>query len=293
MLRRSFLLLFAAPALAQNLRKSRSRNSDRAATSSYIFSQTMRRVALEKWNTLPIGDLMGNIATLLIGTPYVGGTLEGDGPEICRADLTGLDCVTFFENVLAMARCCKLGTPTWDAFIQQLTRTRYRAGNLNGYASRLHYTAEWIDDNITKGTVSDVTSEIGGELFPIRVSFMSEHPQYYPPLKADPSLVSTIASVERRLATTTRYIVPRGKIADVENLLKTGDIAAIATSKAGLDYAHTGIVMREGDTARLMHASLTKKKVILDGRLSDYVESVRTHIGVSIVRPIDLPSRGR
>lgn len=122
---------------------------------------------------------------------------------------------------------------------------------------------------------------------------MSEHPQYYPPLKADPALVTTIASIERRLATTTRYIVPRDKIANVEHLLKTGDIVAIATSKSGLDYAHTGIVMREGDTARLMHASLTKKKVVLDGRLSDYVESVKTHMGVSILRPIDLPARGR
>lgn len=287
MLRRSFLLLLATPVLAQNLRKSRSRNSDPAATSSYIYSQTMRRIAAEKWNRLPIGDLMGNIGTLLLGTPYVGGTLEGAGPEICRADLTGLDCVTFFENVLAMARCSKLGTPSWNAFIKQITRTRYRDGQLDGYTSRLHYTAEWIENNVAKGVVRDVTPDLGGDVFPIRVSFMSEHPQYYPPLKADTSLVGTIASIERRLATTTRYIVPREKIADIEPLLKTGDIVAIATSKAGLDYAHTGLIVREGSVARLMHASVTKKKVILDVRLSDYIASVKSHIGVSILQPIE------
>ena len=287
MLRRSFLLLLATPVLAQNLRKSRSRNSDPVATSSYIYSQTMRRVAAEKWNRLPIGDLMGNIGTLLLGTPYVGGTLEGAGPEICRADLTGLDCVTFFENVLAMARCSKLGTPSWDAFIKQITRTRYRDGQLEGYTSRLHYTAEWIENNVAKGIVRDVTPDLGGDVFPIRVSFMSEHPQYYPPLKADTALVGTMASIERRLATTTRYIVPREKIADIEPLLKTGDIVAIATSKAGLDYAHTGLIVREGSVARLMHASVTKKKVILDVRLSDYIASVKSHIGVSILRPIE------
>ena len=287
MLRRSFLMLLATPVLAQNLRKSRSRNSDPVATSSYIYSQTMRRIAAEKWNRLPIGDLMGNIGTLLLGTPYVGGTLEGAGPETCRADLTGLDCVTFFENVLAMARCSKLGTPSWDAFIKQITRTRYRDGQLDGYTSRLHYTAEWIENNVAKGVVRDVTPDLGGDVFPIRVSFMSEHPQYYPPLKADTSLVGTIASIERRLATTTRYIVPREKIADIEPLLKTGDIVAIATSKAGLDYAHTGLIVREGSVARLMHASVTKKKVILDVRLSDYIASVKSHIGVSILRPIE------
>lgn len=293
MLRRSFLLLLATPVLAQNLRKSRNRNSDRAATSSYIYSQTMRRVAAEKWNRLPIGDLMGNIGTLLLGTPYVGGTLEGAGPEVCRADLTGLDCVTFFENVLAMARCSKLGTPSWDAFIKQITRTRYRDGQLDGYTSRLHYTAEWIENNVSKGIVSDVTHDLGGEVFPVRVSFMSEHPQYYPALKADTALVGTMASIERRLATTTRYIIPREKIADIEPLLKTGDIVAIATSKAGLDYAHTGLVVREGSVARLMHASLTKKKVILDERLSDYIASVKTHIGVSILRPIEPQASSR
>lgn len=286
MLRRSFLLLLASPVLAQNLRKSRARNSDPVATTNYIFTQTMRRVAAEKWNRLPIGDMMGKIGTLLVGTPYIGGTLEGPGPEVCRVDLTGLDCVTFFENVLAMARCAKLGKPTWDAFVKQVTQTRYRDGHLAGYTSRLHYTSEWIENNVAKGVIQDVTKDVGGDVFPVRVSFMSEHPQYYPALKADTSLVSVMAAIERRLATTTRYIVPRERIVDIEHQLQTGDIVAIATSKAGLDYAHTGMIVREGDRARFMHASLTQKKVVLDGRLSDYVASVKTHLGVSILRPL-------
>lgn len=286
MLRRSFLLLLATPVLAQNLRKSRARNSDPIATTNYIFTQTMRRVSAEKWNRLPIGDIMGKIGALLIGTPYIGGTLEGPGPEVCRVDLTGLDCVTFFENVLAMARCAKLGTPTWDAFVKQVTQTRYRDGRLAGYTSRLHYTSEWIENNVVKGVIQDVTQDIGGDVFPVRVSFMSEHPQYYPALKADTSLVSVMAAIERRLATSTRYIVPRERIVDIEHQLQTGDIVAIATSKAGLDYAHTGMIVREDDRARFMHASLTQKKVILDGRLSDYVASVKTHLGVSILRPL-------
>ena len=293
MLRRSFLILLATPVFAQNLRKSRAKNTDPLATTSYIFSQTMRRVSSEKWNKQPLGDLMGNIGMLLIGTPYVGGTLEGAGPEVCRVDLTGLDCVTLFENVLAMARCSKLGTPTWDAFVAQVTMTRYRDGKLDGYTSRLHYTSEWIENNIAKGVVRDVTQELGGEVFPVRVSFMSEHPQYYPPLKADSSLVGTMAAIERRLGTTMRFIIPRDKIVDIESQLQTGDIVAIATSKAGLDYAHTGLIVRDGERARLLHASLTKKKVILDGPLADYIASVKTHLGVSILRPITPAVSGR
>ncbi|UCC41535.1 MAG: DUF1460 domain-containing protein, partial [Candidatus Aminicenantes bacterium] len=73
---------------------------------------------------------MGNIGKLLIGTKYVGGTLEGEGPEICRIDLTGLDCVTFFENVLCIARIIKKRKTTFDDFKAEVTYTRYRGGML-------------------------------------------------------------------------------------------------------------------------------------------------------------------
>jgi hypothetical protein len=52
----------------------------------------------------PIGELIGQIADDLTGIPYLGGTLEGPGAEICRVNLNGLDCDTFFENVLVIAR---------------------------------------------------------------------------------------------------------------------------------------------------------------------------------------------
>lgn len=285
--RRTFLSLFAAPFIIQNLRTSRKKNSDPLATSRYIFSQAVRQSRSEGWQALPIGDLMGKVGQLFLGTPYVGGTLEAEGPETCRVDLTGLDCVTFFESTLAIARVIKKGGSTWNDLIAEVTYTRYRTGALTDYTSRLHYTADWIEDNVRKGTVRDVSRDIGGVLFPIRVNFMSENPKYYRPLKQDTSMVSRIAEIERTLGTTTRYYVPKDSIATVESQLQTGDIVAITTTKSGLDYAHTGLIVREGSDARIMHASLQKKKVILDRRVSEYVAGVKSHSGISVVRPLE------
>lgn len=295
--RRTFLLAVAgfglAPAAlanAQNLRKLRKKNTDPQATSRYIIGQAMRQARIQNWDRKPIGELMGHLGLLLVGTPYVGGTLEGDGPEVCRIDMTGLDCVTFFENVLAMARCAKKGTTSFEDVVAEVRHTRYRDGVLTDYTSRLHYTAEWIADNVRKNVVTDVTPSLGGEPFPVNVSFMSEHPKYYAPLRDNEQMRLTMAAIEQKVNAIPRTWIPKADIARVEPMLRTGDIVAIATSKEGLDYAHTGMVYVKPETgvAHLLHASSQKKKVVLDGPVHEYVNSVRSHSGITVVRPTEV-----
>lgn len=237
------------------------------------------------WLRLPLGSLMTRLGRELLGTPYVGGTLEGDGPEVCRLRLDGLDCVTFFETVLNLARNLKLGISGYERLRDSIVRTRYRAGRLDGYTSRLHYTTEWILDNAAKGIVTDISQQLGGRPVQMKLDFMSTHPQYYPALRENASAVQRIAEIEQRLQSKTMHVIPREKIAAIESDLRDGDIVAIMTSKKGLDYAHTGIVVREGRRARLMHASSTKKQVILDGYLADVVARVDTWTGISVARP--------
>lgn len=285
--RRRFLTLLAAPLLVQpSLRRSRRKNTDTQATTRYIFTQAVRRARTEGWDALPIGVLMGKLGQLFIGTPYVGGTLEGDGPEVCRIDFTGLDCVTYFESVLGMARVIKKRKGSFEDLQREVTFTRYRKGSLDGYTSRLHYTADWIDDNIRKHVVTDITPSLHADPFPLSVSFMSENPRFYPPLKQDPSLVDRMAAIERAVNATSRWYVPKERISAIESQLQTGDIVAITTSKSGLDYAHTGLVFVTDDGVRhLMHASSQQKKVVLDAAVHDYVDGVRSHTGITVVRP--------
>lgn len=245
-------------------------------------------VALAKdsgWTRLPIGQLMTRLGLQLLTTPYVGGTLEGDGPEVCRISLDGLDCVTFFESVLNLARNIQRGRTAFDDLRSSVTQTRYRAGILDGYTSRLHYTTEWFLDNVAKGVVEDVSQSLGGTPMSMKVDFMSTHPQLYPALRQDTAAVRRIAEIEARLQRATMFVIARDRIARIESELKDGDIIAIVTSKKGLDYAHTGIVVREGNRARLMHASSTKKQVILDGYLADVVSRIDSWTGISVARP--------
>ncbi len=249
----------------------------------------IKRAVQEGWPAQPMGELVGNLGMLMLGTKYVGGTLEGPGPEICRADLTGLDCVTFFENALCMARILKKGTPSFDAFMNELTFTRYRNGNLADYTSRLHYTSEWIANNAKKGVIQDVTRHMGGEPFPVQVNFMSQHPQYYPALMESPEFVEKIAAIEQQINAGQFFYIPLKDIKAAQSQMKTGDIVAIATNKEGLDYSHTGLIhLDKKGKARFLHASLKKKKVHWDTELHQYVKSVKSNIGVTILRPLEV-----
>jgi predicted CopG family antitoxin len=265
---------------------------EKEAKTREIFLRVIQRALKEEWASLPIGECMGKIATLFIGTDYVGRTLEGKGPEICRVDLTGLDCVTFFENVLCLARVLKKEKTSFSDFIAELTFTRYRKGILTDYTSRLHYTSDWIQDNEEKRVVKNITEELGGEELPVRVSFMSENPGYYPALREFPEFIETITEIEKEINKRKHWYLPRKKIKSVRKRLQTGDIIAVTTSKEGLDYSHTGLVYRdEKNKIRFLHASSAKKKVLLDVQLHKHIKSVNTHTGITVARPLELIER--
>jgi len=252
-----------------------------------IFRKIISKAITDKWDELPIGELMGKIATMLINTPYEAFTLEGPGPEICRINLKGLDCVTLYENVLGIARMLKKGRFSFEELINEVTHTRYRGGVLTDYTSRLHYTSDWIYDNMKKGVVKDITQELGGVRFPVKVSFMSKHPEYYETLRNKPENIKIIQQTEYEINARTYYYIPTESIKAIEPKLMTGDIIAVATNKEGLDYSHTGlIIMDRSGKVKFMNASSKKKKVVMDAVISDYIKGIESDIGITVLRPI-------
>lgn len=253
------------------------------------FHKIIKQAKAEDWRSLPIGECMGNIGLLLIGTEYVAGTLEEEGPEACRVDLTGLDCVTFFENVLCISRILKKDKTSFDDFKDEIIFTRYREGILTDYTSRLHYTSDWIYDNEKKKVVRNITKEIGGEEFPFKASFMSKNPHFYQSLKEFPEFIEKIARLEKEINKRQHWYIPKSKIREVQKHIQTGDIIALATEKEGLDYGHTGLAYRdERGKMRFLHASQRKKKVLLDSELYKYTQSIETHIGITVARPTEV-----
>lgn len=268
----------------------------KATPDETIFKEKMAVAMREGYATLPIGERVVAMGKLLLGIPYVGGTLEVDSlNESLVTNLRGLDCVTFYENALAMARSVKLAsTPSFQGYRSQLALLRYRGGDLDGFASRLHYSSDYFFDNVKKGTMRDVTQDVGGALAirdNRRIDFMSTHPNAYKQIKASADQLEKIKMIEEEMHLRGGYFyIPKASVSKAEKNIQNGDILGIVTSIAGLDMSHTGIAVKGDDgVLRFMHASSAQKKVVIsEGSLSEYLASNGKQIGVVVMRPIEV-----
>jgi len=266
-----------------------------AAPRTFFMGEAMFDQILKKspaWKSLAMGDLMGKIAKQLEGTPYKPGTLDVSvDREVCTVNLTGLDCVTFFESTLDLARMLKTGGDTPEALLKQVEFTRYRGGVLGDYTSRLHYTSDWLYDNQQKGTIKMLDDLPGATKYSPNVSFMSDHPNSYPQLVAHPTLVEKIRKQESIINSRSMKYIPLDKIQDAAPFLKTGDIVGVCTSTPGLDITHTGIIYcDEKGAPHFMHASSSKsiyKVMIKPDPLQEALSWAKTNTGAIFARPLE------
>ena len=254
------------------------------AADSVIAMERITWAKQQRLDTLPTGALMAAIGRTFVGTPYVPQTLELEGPERLILNLRALDCVTFVENVLALARTVKTGGG-FAEFTRELQRIRYRTGEIDGYPSRLHYFSEWISANAQKGLVEDVTRQLGGQPDRGPLDFMSRNRQAYRQL-ADAAAFRGIRVVERRLAEQSRYWIPKAEIAGLAEGIRDGDIIAATSSLAGLDVAHTGLAIWVDGQLHLMHAPLVGDSVeISDRSLAERIQRIPRQDGIMVARP--------
>lgn len=255
------------------------------------FNQLLDLALKEKWNHLPIGQVIGKTGSWLVGTPYVGHTLElSPDKEVCSIDLLGLDCVTLFENSLDFSRMLLLGGRTPEEMLDQVRFTRYRSGIVNGYPSRLHYTMDWIHDNVKKKVVKELTPDLPGAIaHTYKVDFMSSNPQYYIQLKAHPELIPQIRHFEELISKRPDWLLPMDKVKAAEPYLQTGDIVGIVEHTPGIDIGHTGLVYKdENGRTGFMNASSLKSemKVTVGYPFEEAVNWNGHNIGIVIARPL-------
>ena len=236
----------------------------------------------------PIREVIVAMGRTFLGTDYEAHALEVPGEERLVVNMSGLDCVSFYENALVLARCIKLNRTTFDDFKQQLQLIRYRGGVIDGYLSRLHYTTDYIFDNVKKGVWRDVTSEIGGVPYENTVSFMSTHPENYRQLKEDPSLVAGIKKMEEEVSQRKKFYIPKNNVEAMKVKILSGDILGITTDIEGLDTSHTGIAVREDGELRLMHAPIAGSRVqITEKTLVDYLAGNKRQTGIIVARALE------
>ena len=236
----------------------------------------------------PIGDVIVEIGKTFIGTEYVANALEVPGEEHLVVNMRGLDCVSFYENALVLARCVKKKKMTFDDYKAELQFIRYRHGKIDRYPSRLHYTSDYIYENEKKGVWKNVTKDLGGVRYTKTVNFMSTHPDSYRQLKENAEFIPVIKEQEHEISKRELYHVPKEKIADVSPQLKNGDILGITTDIEGLDVAHTGIVIWQNGKVHFLHApNVGHKLTITEKTLAEYVAGNKRQIGIMVARPLE------
>jgi len=259
------------------------------------FDRIVKKAVASRWRTQPIGQRMVSLARELEGVPYAGFTLEiHDHIESPSANFHGLDCWTFFEIVLGLARLLETPRPSysWRDLLAEIEWTRYRGGVCTGhYLDRIHYLDEWFFDNEARGTVTNLTRNLPGarRLRGRRSTEMTELWQSYRYLRENPELRAPMRQSEKEIEKLPIWYVPKAEVAAIEPRLQDGDIIGIVTHKQGVVCSHVGLAARDSlGTLRLMHASQNHRAVVTDSRLTDYLNRFPSHAGIIAARPLSV-----
>lgn len=225
-----------------------------------------------------------------LGTPYVAHTLEVSDPERLVVNLRQLDCTTLVETVNSLVITRRKGRKRFVDFCRNLEAYRYRGGRMQGYMSRLHYFDWWINDATQRGLVHEVADKMhftGLKL--IENCYMSRHYGKYKMLAAHPEWADTLRAMEAAgNGAVVRYL-PAAKIGLTRrelSCINDGDIVAIVTTKAGLDYSHLGFAVwgRDGRLHLLNASSIHKKVVEEPMTLRQYLAKHPTSVGIRLFR---------
>lgn len=214
----------------------------------------------------------------LLGKPYVAATLEYS-PEQLVINLNKVDCTTFVEQCVALSM-----SSTAQEFSINLKKLRYRNGQIDGYASRIHYLSEWINNLKTFKNYTDF-GQNGKLKHTIKVGFMSTYPHYYTALN-DKEQLYRIKQMEKEI-NNKKYTYGYYTLANFDEAkLEDGDIVAFLSNKAGLDFDHLGFVYRDQTNQfKLLHASTDSRKVeITKTTLKVYLQTHKKFKGMVLIK---------
>jgi len=242
--------------------------------------------SFEQHRNEPITSLILKTAEYFMGRPYVGGTLDKQSEEQLMVNLSQFDCFTLVENSIALSEVIKSGNLTFNHYCDILRNLRYRDNEIIDYSSRLHYTSDWIYENEKKGVFTNISKSLGGRLETKTINFMSTHVSSYPQLSKNEYLQKKIKKIENQLNKREGYyVINKQSIPGIEKKIQDGDIIVFSTTISGLDFSHVGIAYRNKKHLTFIHASSTKKEVIIEPRsLVDYCNSSSRCNGITVLR---------
>ncbi len=261
------------------------------------FQAIIAKAERENWRSLPLGERVVRVARELVGTPYVNYSLEVDDRiESPVANLRAMDCWTYYENSLAIARMLRYQPAPYKPtdMLHMVEIERYRNGICTGnYLSRMHHLEEVFYDNQRRGYAMNITSRIpGAERMHREIHEMTVQWKDYRYLRSNPALIEPMGKIEAAVSNLPVYQVPKSKVRAAEKYLQNGDICAITSNDLTGYTSHVGMIVRVQDRAYFTHATSDHDKgrmVIIDRPITDYLDAAAKHTGIIICRPNDVP----
>jgi len=249
-----------------------------------LFNNYVEQIA--PFKEAPLETILEKTAQFFLGTPYVAHTLDGNGGEALVVNLRGLDCVTFVENVMALSFAARSNNLTMDYFKEKLTEIRYRNSEITDYASRIHYTSDWMFKNQKNNLLENISQELSGVKETKRIDFMSTHQSAYKQLANDDALLAKIVQIEENMHDRGGfYYLPKDRIAEKAKDIPHMAVIGFVTSIEGLDTTHLGFAYHEDGKLTFIHASSAKMEVVIDTiSLSDYCVSQSKCKGIIVAK---------
>jgi hypothetical protein len=217
-----------------------------------------RRLAEAAPPGLPFGERVEHLCEALAGSPYRHDPLGGPPgePEAFTVSLAAFDCVTFVEEVTALA-----AATAEEDFLDRLRRLRYEGGRVD-YFRRRHYFSEWLSGN-----------EAEGRLALLQVPGL--------PHRMWPRSLSVLPALGPRPESVRGW--PKTAFPRLRPQVRSGDIAAFVSTRRDLDYFHAGLLIVRGSCVLLAHAARSAGAVVIVP-LPEFLRSWRMS-GLTVARP--------
>ena len=190
---------------------------------------------------------------LALGTPYardcLGEGTEGRWDKDPLIDFTRVDCLTFCEQILALA----ISTNYNDTF-KNLQKIRYRNGTI-GFNTRNHFVVgDWITNN--QWLLKNVTEEHCSPLCKKMVKTIDRRNFAASKRCADTNGFPPAETVEI-------HYLPKQHLLSRASGLKGSEIMVLITTKEGIFATHLGFIVKRDDGSLVFrHASSLHNKVI-------------------------------
>ena len=240
---------------------------------------------IEPYRNKPMEDMLQATAEFFLESPYVANTLEA-ADETLIVNLREFDCTTFVENVIALSLAARGDELSFDAFVDELRKIRYRNGIIDDYSSRLHYTCDWVFENQRREIVENISRQLGGTKDVRKIHFMTSHREAYRQLASDEQMLQKMSLREKIINDRGGfYYLPKDRILSQSDNIPNMAMIAFVTSIDGLDVSHVAFAYRQNGKLTFIHASSVAKKVIIQpATLSEYCASQKLCKGVMVMK---------